>query len=110
MGLFRVKKSNPEVVKEAEKWVRTLRNTGPEDIVAMARAIKRVEYIKGGGEPYYELVLHDSPATYVEVTTEGMLYVEHRGNYLLFSLDAKKTKDIAQKLKVVGELLRGGAT
>jgi len=98
--MFGKKKKDPVVVV-AEKWVSKLRAMSPEEIVEQAEAVKRVDYVKGGGKRYYELVLHDTSATYVEVTTEGMMFVQHGKNYILFTLDAKKTKDVAEKLKKV---------
>ncbi|MCD6525155.1 MAG: hypothetical protein J7K48_09275 [Thermococcus sp.] len=106
MRLFK-KKMEPAVVKEAEKWIRKLREMGPREIIDKALEIRRVEYVRGEGETYFELVLHDSRMTRVEVSTQGMMYVEHRGQYVLFSLDVGKTKDVAEKLKKVGWHLKG---
>lgn len=105
--MFGERKSNP-VVAVAEKWISKLRAMSPGEIAEQAVVVKRVEYIKGEGEPYYELVLHDTPATYVEVTTESMMFVQHGKNYILFTLDAKKTKDVAEKLKKVEGVLING--
>ena len=101
--LFGRKKNDPVVIV-AKTWISKLRAMSPEGIAEQAKAIKRVEYIRGEGEPYYELVLQDTPATYVEVSTEGMMFVQHGKNYILFTLNAKKTKDVAEKLKKVGEV------
>ena len=102
--LFGRKKNDPVVVA-AKKWISKLREMSPEEVVEQAKAVKRVEYIKGEGKPYYELVLQDTPTTYVEVSTESMMFVQHGKNYILFTLDAKKTKDVAEKLKKVEEVI-----
>lgn len=102
------KRKMEPVVKLAEKWIEWLRKTPPEEIAHSAMVVKRVIYIKGDGEPYYELVLHETPVAYVEVTTEGMMYVQYRDNYVLFTLDAKKTRDLLPKLKEVAKVLEGG--
>jgi len=97
-----------KVLKLVEKWGKFLQKATPEEILEKAVKVKKVEYIKGNGKPYLELVLEDNGKDYVEVNTLGDIYAQHKDLYVTLRFDRKDVPKLYENLHAVEKLVFGG--